>query len=86
MLDKVARALPQDRVSTCSGDVSEYKDIERMVDTALNFSGKLDVVVNNAGIDPGGTVVDIRPRGLEKGDRHQSDRPFPGDEGFPAAY
>ncbi len=59
MLDKVAQTLPKDRVSTCSGDVSEYKDIERMVDTALNFSGKLDVVVNNAGIDPGGTVVDI---------------------------
>ncbi|MFH1351458.1 MAG: SDR family oxidoreductase [Pseudomonadota bacterium] len=59
MLDKVAQTMPQDRVSTCSGDVTEYKDIEKMVDTALKFGGKLDVLVNNAGIDPGGTIVDL---------------------------
>jgi NAD(P)-dependent dehydrogenase (short-subunit alcohol dehydrogenase family) len=46
-------------VTTCSGDVSKYEDIERMVETTLKFGGKLDVLVNNAGIDPGGTVVDI---------------------------
>jgi NAD(P)-dependent dehydrogenase (short-subunit alcohol dehydrogenase family) len=59
MLDKVAQTLPQDRVSTCSGDVTNYRDIEKMVDTALKLGGKLDVLVNNAGIDPGGTIVDL---------------------------
>ena len=59
MLDKVAQTLPQDRVSICSGDVTEYKDVERMVDTALSFGGKLDVLVNNAAIDPDGTVTDL---------------------------
>ena len=59
MLDKVARSLPAGNVATCPGDVTKYKDVERMVETALKFGGRLDVVVNNAGIDPGGTVTDV---------------------------
>ncbi|MCF8146430.1 MAG: SDR family oxidoreductase [Deltaproteobacteria bacterium] len=59
MLDQVAQSLPSDMVTTCSGDVSKYKDVERMVETALKFGGKFDVLVNNAGIDPGGTVTDL---------------------------
>jgi meso-butanediol dehydrogenase/(S,S)-butanediol dehydrogenase/diacetyl reductase len=60
-LDEVARALPSGTVITCAGDVSDYEDAKRMVDTALEFGGKLDVLVNNAAIDPGGTVVDLDP-------------------------
>jgi NAD(P)-dependent dehydrogenase (short-subunit alcohol dehydrogenase family) len=42
--------------------VTSFEDARRMVETALEFSGKLDVLVNNAAIDPGGTtVVDIDP-------------------------
>jgi len=59
MLDQAAQSLPEDRVTTCSGDVSKYKDVERMVETAVKFGGGLHVLVNNAGIDPGGTVVDL---------------------------
>jgi NAD(P)-dependent dehydrogenase (short-subunit alcohol dehydrogenase family) len=59
VLDELAQSLPSEMVTTCSGDVSKYEDIERMVETTLKFGGKLDVLVNNAGIDPGGTVVDI---------------------------
>jgi meso-butanediol dehydrogenase / (S,S)-butanediol dehydrogenase / diacetyl reductase len=59
MLDKVARSLPAGNVAICPGDVTKYKDVERMVETALKFGGRLDVVVNNAGIDPGGTVTDV---------------------------
>lgn len=61
MLDKVAHALPPGMVATCSGDVTKYENVERMVETALTFGGRLDVVVNNAGIDPGGTVTDVDP-------------------------
>ena len=59
VLDKVAQSLPAETVATCSGDVSKYGDIKRMVETALKFEGRLDVLVNNAGIDPGGTITDM---------------------------
>ena len=59
MLDKVAQSLPADKVTTCAGDVSMFDDVKRMVEATLKFGGKLDVLVNNAGIDPGGTVTDL---------------------------
>jgi len=62
-LDEVAQSLPEKAVLTCAGDVTEFEDAKRMVETALGFTGKLDVLVNNAAIDPGGTtVVDIDPQ------------------------
>jgi meso-butanediol dehydrogenase/(S,S)-butanediol dehydrogenase/diacetyl reductase len=61
-LDQVARSLPPGKVLRCAGDVTKLADVARMVETALVFNGKLDVLVNNAAIDPGGTtVVDIDP-------------------------
>ncbi|MDD3825823.1 MAG: SDR family oxidoreductase [Anaerolineae bacterium] len=62
VLDRVAQSLPPGRVLRCVGDVTRFEDVTRMVETALVFNGKLDVLVNNAAIDPGGTtVVDIDP-------------------------
>ncbi len=62
MLDEVAQSLPAGTVVTCAGDVTSLEDVRRMVETALGFTGRLDVLVNNAAIDPGGTtVVDIDP-------------------------
>lgn len=60
MLDNTAQTLSSDRVKTCSGDVTDYKDVERMVEAALSFDGRLDVLVNNAAMDqvPKG-VIDI---------------------------
>jgi meso-butanediol dehydrogenase/(S,S)-butanediol dehydrogenase/diacetyl reductase len=61
-LDLVARSLPPGTVLRCAGDVTRLEDVARMVETALVFTRKLDVLVNNAAIDPGGTtVVDIDP-------------------------
>lgn len=61
-LDEVARSLPAGTVVTCAGDVTRFEDVQRMVETALGLAGKLDVLVNNAAIDPGGTtVVDLDP-------------------------
>jgi meso-butanediol dehydrogenase/(S,S)-butanediol dehydrogenase/diacetyl reductase len=48
MLDRVAKSLPSGTVTTCSGDTSKDKDATRMVETAVSFGGKLDVLVNNA--------------------------------------
>jgi len=61
-LDEVAQAMPEGVVLTCAGDVTRLEDAEQMVETALKFNGKLDVLVNNAAIDSGGTtVVDMDP-------------------------
>jgi NAD(P)-dependent dehydrogenase (short-subunit alcohol dehydrogenase family) len=48
MLDKVAKSLPPGTMKTCSADVSDPKDVERMVETALSFGSGLQVLVNNA--------------------------------------
>jgi meso-butanediol dehydrogenase / (S,S)-butanediol dehydrogenase / diacetyl reductase len=61
LLDKVARGLPKGSVAVCPGDVTDYDDVKSMVEAALKLCGRLDVVVNNAGIDPGGTVTDLDP-------------------------
>ena len=46
-------------VAVCAGDVSKQEDAEAMVKATVEFGGKIDVLVNNAHIDPAGTVVDI---------------------------
>jgi NAD(P)-dependent dehydrogenase (short-subunit alcohol dehydrogenase family) len=64
MLDQIAQSLPSEKATTCSGDVSRYEDVERMVKTALTFGGRLDVLVNNAAMDqsPPQNVTDIDPK------------------------
>jgi NAD(P)-dependent dehydrogenase (short-subunit alcohol dehydrogenase family) len=60
MLDEVARSLPEGAVKTCAGDVSDDKDVERIVKMALSFEGELHVLVNNAvDQDPPAGVVDM---------------------------
>ena len=61
LLEQVARSLPSGSVVTCAGDVSKYDDVQLMVKTVLEFGNRLDVLVNNAGMDPPGTVVDVDP-------------------------
>ena len=59
VLDQLAQSLPAGKVVTCAGDVSMYEDVEQMVAKTLQLEGRIDVLVNNAGIDPGGTVTDM---------------------------
>lgn len=61
MLDKVLQCLPTGTGTTCAGDVTQAEDAGRMVRTTLEFGGALDVLVNNAAIDPGGSVTEIDP-------------------------
>jgi 2-deoxy-D-gluconate 3-dehydrogenase len=42
---------------TCQGDVTDPSDAERMVTTAVEAFGTLDVLVNNAGITRGGSIL-----------------------------
>jgi meso-butanediol dehydrogenase/(S,S)-butanediol dehydrogenase/diacetyl reductase len=59
MLDKIAGSLPAGSVATCSGDVTSLDDVKRMVATTVKLGGKIDVLVNNAGIDTPGNIVEI---------------------------
>ncbi len=60
-LDKMAGTFPPGSVTTCAGDVSKSEDAVRMVEATVSFGGKIDVLVNNAGIDEGGSVVKVDP-------------------------
>lgn len=59
LLDETAQSLKSDMVATCPGDVTKFEDVQKMVAETVKFGGKIDVLVNNAGIDPGGSIVDI---------------------------
>jgi meso-butanediol dehydrogenase / (S,S)-butanediol dehydrogenase / diacetyl reductase len=58
LLEEVSKRLPAGSVAICVGDVANHDDARRMVEAAIKLGG-LDVLVNNAGMDPAGTVVDL---------------------------
>jgi NAD(P)-dependent dehydrogenase (short-subunit alcohol dehydrogenase family) len=60
-LEQTAKTLPKGSVIVCPGDVTKEDDVKRMVETALEFGGKLDVLVNNAAADVKGKVTDLAP-------------------------
>lgn len=61
MLDEVAQSLPAGSVSVFCGDVCEEGNAQKMVDAALAFNGRLDVLINNAAIEINKRVVDMDP-------------------------
>lgn len=60
-LDETTGALTSGMVVPCTGDVTNLSDVQRMVDTTVDFGGGIDILVNNAGIDTAGSVVDLDP-------------------------
>ena len=51
MLEEVAKSVPAGSVAIFCGDVTEEGNAQKMVEAALGFSGKLDILVNNAAIE-----------------------------------
>ncbi|WP_147066419.1 glucose 1-dehydrogenase [Knoellia locipacati] len=43
----------------CEADVSKVADLQRLVDTAVSEFGRLDVMVNNAGVELGETLATL---------------------------
>ena len=59
LLEKIAQSL-SGKALVCAGDVSNYEDVKKMVKATVDFGGKLNILVNNAGMDAGGAnVVDF---------------------------
>ncbi|MCR4393012.1 MAG: glucose 1-dehydrogenase [Dehalococcoidales bacterium] len=51
-LETLVKSMPAGTVVSCAGDVTSTSDVERMIETAVAFGGKLNVLVNSHGIDP----------------------------------
>ena len=60
-LMQVAKDLPGERTWTRVADVSKYRQVEAAIDSTVKKFGRLDVLVNNAGIFKGSTVTKTRP-------------------------
>jgi len=60
LLDGVVSGLKPGMARACAGDVTNFADVQKMVEETVAFgNGRIDILVNNAGIDPGGSIVDI---------------------------
>ena len=59
LLEKTIASVPAGSVIACPGDTSKDDDAARMVAAAIEFGGKLDVLVNNAAISAAAPVADM---------------------------
>jgi meso-butanediol dehydrogenase/(S,S)-butanediol dehydrogenase/diacetyl reductase len=57
-LDKVSAALPQGKSLIRVTDVSRLQEVEGLVQDTLRKFGRLDVLVNNAGVAPEGKITE----------------------------
>ena len=58
VLEKFAQRFSDSQLIACAADVSKLEDVRRMVETAVAFGGRLDIVVNNAAMGVPKSVVD----------------------------
>ena len=52
-------------IAAVPGDVASFDDASRMVQTAIDHFGALDIVVNNAGVSMRGRFADLTPQTCE---------------------
>lgn len=58
-LEEVAKSLPADQVMVQATDVSDSRAVDGMVAAVVDRLGRLDVIVNNAGVHEGGDPASI---------------------------
>jgi glucose 1-dehydrogenase len=55
-----------DKVTAVEADVSKVADLERLVQTAVSTFGRLDIMVNNAGVETRTSILDTTEAQYEK--------------------
>jgi NAD(P)-dependent dehydrogenase (short-subunit alcohol dehydrogenase family) len=65
-LEATAKAMPAGKVAFCAGDVSKDEDVVKVVKTAVETFGKIDILVNNAATDVKGATADLSPDGWRR--------------------
>jgi glucose 1-dehydrogenase len=64
-LEKQVRALG-DQVTAVHADVSKVDELQNLVDTAVKTFGRLDIMVNNAGVETRSSILDTTEEQYEK--------------------
>ena len=59
-LKDIAASLPNAQIVYKKADVSNYDDVQQVVDLAISKYGKVDVLFNNAGIMPTAPLVETK--------------------------
>ena len=65
-LERKLAGLGETAAVGVEADVSKVEDLQRMIDTAVSIFGRLDVMVNNAGIETRTSVLDTTEAQYEK--------------------
>ncbi len=65
-LEKQLAALGEDQVIGVDADVSKPSDLQKLVDAAVKRFGRLDIMVNNAGIETRTSVLDTTEAQYDK--------------------
>lgn len=59
-LKEIADSLPDTDINYLKADVTNYEEVKRVIDYAMEKYGRIDVVFNNAGIMPTGNLIEAR--------------------------
>ena len=59
VLEKMLEELPEGSAYAVAGDISKQEDAKAMVEGTVEHFGRIDILLNNAGIDPPGKVVEL---------------------------